>query len=63
MESDCKKDTTIYFRKGRKIQKMTITVNALYELVRDDGLLLIFTSKLGIISLKQHRRHTGNSRR
>ena len=24
MASDCKKDTTIYFRKSRKLQKMTI---------------------------------------
>ena len=37
------------------------TVN--YEHARDDGLLLIFTSKLGIISLKQHRGHIGNLRR
>ena len=27
-----------------------------------DGLLLIFTSKLGIISLKQHRGRIGNLR-
>ena len=34
------------------------TVN--YERTRDDGLLLIFTSKLGIVSYKPHREHIGN---
>ena len=33
------------------------------ERAKDDGLLLIFTSKLGITSLKQHRGHIGNLRR
>ena len=31
-----------------------------YEHARDEGLLLIFTSELGIIPLKQHREHIGN---
>ena len=37
------------------------TVN--YERARDDGLLLIFTPKLGIVSLKHLRDHIGNLRR
>ena len=35
-----------------------LTVN--FKRERDDRLLLIFTSKLGIISLKQHRQNVGN---
>ena len=31
-----------------------------YECARDDGLMFIFTSKLGIISLKLHQGHIGN---
>ena len=35
-----------------------LTVN--YELARDEGFFLFFTSKLGIISSKQHRGHMRN---
>ena len=38
-----------------------LTVN--YECTRDDGLLLIFTPKLGIMSAKHLRDHIGNLRR
>ena len=31
-----------------------------YERAKDDELLLVLTSKLGIISSKQHRGHIGN---
>ena len=31
-----------------------------YERERDDGFLLIFTSKIGIISCKRHQGHIGN---
>ena len=37
------------------------TVN--YVRARDDGFLLIFTSKFGIISFKRHRGHIGDLRR
>ena len=37
------------------------TVN--YERSRDDGLLLIFTPKLGMMLAKRLPGHTGNSRR
>ena len=38
------------------------SVNCNYERSRDDELMLIFTSKLGIISLKQHRGYIVNLR-
>ena len=50
-----------YFNKGLTVLAKAQALNN--ERVRDDGLLLIFTSKLGIISLKQHRGHIGNLRR